>query len=62
MLDLHPQDPNPWRSATLVRSCAACGAPCRAELGALVSFCDECLEGSDLSSYPEDWVMLGGGD
>jgi hypothetical protein len=62
MLLLHPRDPEVWRTATVLDACAACGTTCRAEPEALVSFCDECLEASDLSSYPEGWVMLGGGD
>lgn len=44
-----------------VLPCATCGAPCSSK-DELVTFCDECLSASDLRSYPEDWVMLGGWD
>lgn len=41
--------------------CATCGDPCPAD-DDLVAFCEECLSASDLGSYPDDWVMLGGWD
>ena len=41
--------------------CATCGDPCPAE-NELVAFCEECLSASDLRSYPDGWVMLGGWD
>ena len=53
------------RARSRLHPCSTCGTMCGAELEALVGFCDECLEASDPQSfagYPDDWVMLGGGD